>query len=123
MNYVFPAVFLANPDGSYTVTFPDLPGCISEGKTLANALHMAESALTQWLVYLSETGEKIPAPSDVKSIAVSNNEFTTLVCSDGKNKRAVKRTVSIPAWMDEQASECGLSLSRVLQDALTSRLQ
>ncbi len=49
--YVFPARFHPNEDGSFTVVFPDLPGCISEGKSLENAMHMAQSALAQWLEY------------------------------------------------------------------------
>ena len=44
--YIYPAVFHLNrDDGSYTITFPDLPGCISEGKSLGNAITMAASAL------------------------------------------------------------------------------
>ena len=57
--YVYPALFHKNDDNSYTITYPDLPGCISEGKSLENALYMAESALTQWMEYLSD---KDPRP-------------------------------------------------------------
>lgn len=46
MEYVYPAIFQQNEDGSYTITYPDLPGCISEGKSLGNAMFMAQSALT-----------------------------------------------------------------------------
>ena len=52
MEYVYPAIFHANNDGSFTITYPDLPACISEGKSLGNALYMAQSALTQWIEYL-----------------------------------------------------------------------
>ena len=97
-NHVYPAVFHPNADdGSYTVLFPDLPGCITEGKDLENALYMAQSALTLWLEYALE--HKV------------------------RDGRAVKRTVSLPQWMDQRASELGLSLSRVLQDALRSRIE
>lgn len=47
MEYTYPAIFHSNDDGSYTVTYPDLPGCISEGKNLGNAMYMAQTALTQ----------------------------------------------------------------------------
>jgi predicted RNase H-like HicB family nuclease len=53
MEHVYPAIFRANGDGSYTVTFPDLPGCVSEGKSLADAVSMAHSALSQWIGYLA----------------------------------------------------------------------
>ena len=123
MECVYPAVFHANDDGSYTITYPDLPGCISEGKTLANAVYMAQAALTQWIEYLADKNQAIPKASDLKDIAPDEAEFVNLVRADAKDGRAVRRTVSIPKWMDEKVSESGLSLSRVLQDALSQRLQ
>lgn len=123
MDYVYPAVFAKNDDGTYTITYPDLPGCISEGKTLANAIHMAERALTGWIEYLQSEKEVIPAPSDVHAIPCDANEFVNLICVDIRDTRAVKRTISLPSWMDTRASEAGLSLSRVVQDALSQRFQ
>jgi predicted RNase H-like HicB family nuclease len=120
--YVYPAIFHPNEDGSYTITYPDLPGCISEGKTLGNAMYMAQSALTQWVEYLASTKQDIPAPSNLSEVETAQREFANLIRADVKDGRAVKRTVSIPKWMDEKVSEAGLSLSRVLQDALKERL-
>jgi predicted RNase H-like HicB family nuclease len=122
MEYVYPAIFHANNDGSYTVTYPDLPGCTSEGKTLGNALFMAQSALTQWIDYLTETNQEIPHSSPIEDLTTLNGEFINLIRAEVKDGRAVRRTVSIPKWMDERVSEAGLSLSRVLQDALTEKL-
>ena len=59
--YVYPAIFHKNNDESYTVLFPDLPGCITEGKSLGEAMRMAQSALTQWVEYLKDKKEAIPA--------------------------------------------------------------
>lgn len=120
--YVFPAIFHPNEDGSYTVTYPDLPGCISEGKTLGNAMYMAQSALTQWVEYLADNKQEIPTASNLNEIETDEKEFANLIRADIKDGRAVKRTVSIPKWMDDKVSEAGLSLSRVLQDALKERL-
>lgn len=120
--YVYPALFHPNSDGSYTVTYPDLPGCISEGKTLGNAMYMAQSALSQWIEYLIDKKQDIPAPSRAQDITVGPEEFVNLIRADVKDGRAVKRTVSIPKWMDDGAAKAGLSLSRVLQDALRDRL-
>ena len=120
--YVYPAVFHPNEDGSFTITYPDLPGCISEGKSLGNAVYMAQTALTQWIEYLTDKKESIPSASDLKSIDLSPEEFVSLIRADVKDGRAVKRTVSIPKWMDDKVTETGLSLSRVLQDALKERL-
>lgn len=120
--YVYPAVFHSNDDGSFTITYPDLPGCISEGKSLGNAMYMAQSALTQWIEYLTDKKLEIPPASDMASIKSVPGEFINLIRADIKDGRAVKRTVSIPKWMDDRVAESGLSLSRVLQDALKERL-
>ena len=120
--YVYPAVFHPNEDGSFTITYPDLPGCISEGKSLGNAMYMAQSALSQWMEYLTDKKQEIPQASRLKDIEADKEEFTSLVRVDVRDGRAVKRTVSIPKWMDDMVSEAGLSLSRVLQDALKEKL-
>lgn len=121
--YVYPALFHPNDDdGSFTIIFPDLPGCISEGKSLGNAMYMAQSALTQWIEYLTDKKQEIPPASRPQDIATKPGEFINLIRADVKDGRAVKRTVSIPKWMDDRVAESGLSLSRVLQDALRDRL-
>ncbi len=120
--YVYPAVFHPNTDGTFTITYPDLPGCISEGKSLANALYMAQDALTQWVEYLVEEKQPVPAPSRPQAISVQGDEFVNLIRANVKDGRAVRRTVSLPKWMDDQVAAAGLSLSKVLQDALTERL-
>lgn len=120
--YVYPAIFHSNDDGSFTITYPDLPGCISEGKSLGNAMYMAQSALTQWIEYLTDKKLEIPPASDMNCIKPAPGEFINLIRADIKDGRAVKRTVSIPKWMDDRVAESGLSLSRVLQDALKERL-
>lgn len=121
---IYPAIFSKNNDGTYTVTYPGLPGCITEGKSLKDALLMSQKALTQWIEYLSDKKQEIPAASSAEKIEIErNHEFVNMVYADLKDNRAVKRTVSIPRWLDEQASLAGLSLSRILQDALKSRLR
>ena len=121
-SYIYPAIFHQNPDETYTITYPDLPGCISEGKNLADAMKMAQSALSQWIDYLNDTNEAVPEPSAPCSLNLDANEFISLINVDLRDNHAVKRTVSIPRWMDEQASDAGLSLSKVLQDALKRKI-
>lgn len=121
-NYVYPALFRANEDGTYTVTFPDLPGCITEGKSLENAAFMARDAMSTWLEYTLDHKEPVPAVSDLRGLHAGPGEFLNLVCADVKDGRAVRRTVSLPKWMDDKVTENGLSLSKVLQDALEARL-
>lgn len=120
--YVYPAVFHPNDGGSITVIFPDLPGCITEGKSLENALYMAQDALSVWLEYTLDHKEPVPAASTLQGVSCEDGEFVNLIRAEIKDNRAVRRTVSIPKWMDDMVSEAGLSLSRVLQDALKERL-
>ena len=122
MEYVYPAIFHRNKDESYTITYPDLPGCISEGKNIGNAMYMAQSALSQWISYLLDKKQEIPRASTAQKIKTTNGDFVNLICAEVRDSKAVKRTVSIPKWMDDKVIQSGLSLSRVLQDALVERL-
>ena len=120
MEYVYPAVFHPNENGSYTITFPDLPGCISEGKSLPNALYMAQAALFDWASFMEEEGMPVPSASGDR-IALEEGEFINYMRAETKDSRAVRRNISIPRWMDEQVTKHGISLSRVVQDALSDR--
>ena len=122
MDFVYAAVFEPNDDGSYTISFPDLPGCISEGKNLPDALRMAERALTQRIEYMCDKGLDFPKPMNISEIEAPAGAFTNLIRAGLRDMRAIRRTVSIPRWMNDQAAADGLSLSRVLQDALKARL-
>lgn len=122
--YVYPAIFHPNHDeeGSYTVVFPDLPGCITEGKSLENAIYMASDALRVWLTCTAEASEEIPPASEFRKIQTEGDEFVNLVRAVIRDNRAIRRTVSLPKWLDEKASDAGLSLSKILQDALKEYL-
>ena len=123
MEYVYPAIFHDSGDAGYTVIFPDLPGCMTQGDSLSKAIRMAEKALTQWIEYLSDKKTAVPQASVIGSVAAEAGEFVTLIRVELKDSRAVRRTVSIPKWMDLRATEARLSLSRVLQDALSEKLE
>jgi len=122
LEHVYPAIFHTNNDGSYTITFPDLPGCISEGKSLPNAMYMAQSGLKQWIEYLIDKKLPIGKASLIEDVQPTGGEFTCYIYADVKEGRAVKRTVSIPKELDDKSIELGLSLSRVLQDALNDKI-
>ena len=122
MEYVYPAIFHANDDHSYTITFPDLPGCISEGKSLPNAMYVAQSGLKQWIEYLVDKRLPIRSASLIEDVETTSGEFACYIYADVKEGRAVKRTVSIPKDLDDRSIELGLSLSRVLQDALNDKI-
>ncbi len=122
VSYVYAATFHPNDDGSFTILFPDLPGCISEGKSLENALYMAQDALKTWAEYSLEHDKVLPPATPLGDIRLEDGEFVNLIRAEIRDNSAVRRTVSIPRWMDEAASSASLSLSRVLQDALKERL-
>ena len=125
--YVYPAVFHPNADdGSITVLVPDLPGCITEGKNLADALFMAEDAISMWL--WNAENSHVPIPAATQPPRAEAPEFVNFVCADSDeyrrkhDSRAVKKTLSIPSWLNAQAEEAGINFSAVLQEALKSRL-
>lgn len=125
--YVYPAIFHPNEDdGSITVTVPDLPGCITEGKDLADAIFMAEDAVSMWLWYTEDHHEPIPAPTQPP--VVTAPEFVSYVYGDTdeyrrkNDSRAVKKTLSIPSWLNARAEQAGVNFSQVLQEALKERL-
>lgn len=121
--YVYPAVFHHNEDDSYSVFFPDLRGCITEGKNLANAIYMAQEALALYIEYLDDNKETIPQSNLFTTYPLEKNEFINLIRIELKDNRAVKRTISLPKWMDDMAIQQKLSLSKVLQEALKDRFQ
>lgn len=83
---------------------------------------MAQNALTQWIEYLLGEKEIIASPSQPKAIKITENQFVNLVAANIRDNRAVRRTVSIPSWLDTEAADAGLSLSKILQEALKERL-
>jgi len=84
---------------------------------------MAQDALTQILECIIEDRDPVPAPSDITTIEPPVKGFVNLVRADIRDNRAIRRTVSIPSWLDAKASDAGISLSKVLQEALKERLE
>lgn len=126
---IYPAVFHPEEVGGYSVDFPDLLGCVTEGDTLEEAIRMAEDALGIYLYSLKEDGEEAPVPSDPADIEVSGRDFISLVTYDEvaylkrTDSHSVKKTLTIPAWMDTLARENHLNFSNVLQNAIRRELQ
>ena len=128
MRYVYPAVLTPDSGGGYTVVFPDLPGCVTEGDNLAEALYMASDAMALWLYSTEDHKETIPVPSEIDRVAVEPGESVTLVMADvGAYRRAVgtfavKKTLTIPSWLNDRAEAAKINFSQVLQEALLQRL-
>ena len=90
---------------------------------------MAEDVLAFTLYRLERSGNPIPAPSDAKLLTVEKDELITLIRCDTmvyrkkKNNKAVKKTLTIPEWLNEEAISRGVNFSQVLQDALIESIQ
>ena len=126
--YVYPAVLTALEDGKYEVNFPDLEGCYTFGEDLNDALIMAEDVLALTLYGYEEEKRTIPQPSERTAIDLKENEFINYVAANTLqyrkrfNSKAVKKTLTIPEWLNEAAVEAGINFSQALQEALTNKL-
>lgn len=78
MKYAYPAVF-SQETGGIGVVFPDFDGCVSQGADFVQAFHYAREGLSLHIYGLLEDGEKLPVPSRLESIKLSNNEALTLI--------------------------------------------
>lgn len=127
-NYVYPAVFTAESGGLYSVNFPDLKNCYTCGDDLADALEMAKDVLSLTLYEYQKNKVDFPEPSDLKSIQCDNDSFVNFVSANTLayqkkfNNKAVKKTLSIPEWLNEAASAANINFSQVLQEGLLHAL-
>ena len=129
MKYIYPAIFNRSSEGGYEIIFPDFPHIHTEGETLTEAFDMAEDALNLWLWDAEEKGKEIPSPSDPSHLASSAHSFISLVKADTLEYRkyhdtkAIKKTLTIPRWLDTLAREKNINFSNLLQNALMSELK
>lgn len=126
--YVYPAVFTAEEGGLYAVDFPDLESCYTSGDDLADAIKMAEDVLALTLYEYERDGKTIQTPSNRNEIKLEENEFINYVSADTMyyqkkfNKKAVKKTLTIPEWLNDLAVAQNINFSKTLQEALMSKL-
>jgi predicted RNase H-like HicB family nuclease len=125
MKYVYP-VILYPDDGMVSVTVPDLPGCHTFGSDKAEAILMAKDAVEMWLWDAEDKAELIPPASETLEAAVG--ETVTLVVADtdewrkAHDNRSVKKTLSIPSWLNTQAEKANAPFSQILQEGLKNYL-
>lgn len=126
--YVYPAILTPAGDGSFTVLFPDLENCFTQGDDLADALEMAQDVLCLMLYDMEERGEEVPHASSPQNVQAPENTLVSLVACDTLeyrkkyNNAAVKKTLTIPTWLNTLAERAGVNFSQTLQDALKSQL-
>ena len=129
--YSYVAILDYENDGVH-ITFPDLPGCVSFGENEIEAIQQAREVLALHLWGMEDDGEVPPAASTIKSIsgsqALQKNEAYLVVDAfmpairEKMANRFVKKTLSIPAWLNSQAESCGINFSQTLQKALKQEL-
>lgn len=131
MKLVYPAIFKPFSDntGGFVVEFPDLPGCVTEGENLQEAIEMGTDAASGWILDELENGNQIPKPSQYKDIHCTNDEIINFLVLDMDayeekyGEKAVRKNLTIPAWLNTYAEKNNINFSKVLQDALLTMAQ
>ena len=123
----YPAIFHEAEEGGFWVSFPDLPECLTEGDDMQQAYEMAVDALGISLTSRKAEGELIPKPTEINKVDAEDGilavvEFDMMEYQKKHNSRAIKKTLSIPEWLNEEAVARGVNFSQVLQEALMLKL-
>ena len=129
MNKLFyPAIFHTAEEGGFWITFPDIPECVTQGDNMQQAYEMAVDALELALTSRIEEHLDIPLASEPNDISIEVVSFCVIVEFDllsykkKTNSKAVKKTLSIPSWLNEEATALGINFSQVLQEALMQKI-
>ena len=129
LNLTYLAVLEPGEDGSYSISFPDLPGCFSHGEDLSDAQHMAEEAASLHVYGMEQDGETIPTPSIrlPKEETEGNVIMPITIHPDlyraKRDNERVKTNITLPAWLKRIAEEQKVNYSRILENALIDYLQ
>jgi predicted RNase H-like HicB family nuclease len=131
---MYPACFYKEKEGGYSVIFPDLNHLATCGDDLDEAMRMAVDCLAGYLYSAKLDKEEVPAPSDMSSIDVNaeydeyESAFVNIVTVDVEEyarkhfEKAVKKTLTIPSWLNDLAVANGINFSQTLQKALKAEL-
>jgi predicted RNase H-like HicB family nuclease len=129
MQYIYSALFTPIEDGSgYYARVPDLPGCITTGSSLQDAIAQITDAASVWLIVAEDEGLEIVSPTSQTEIPMEQNNLISLISIDTiayrskTDTKSVRKNVSLPAWMASMADKRGINCSQLLQDSLLSKL-
>ena len=129
MKYAYTAIFTPQENGLIGVEFPDLNGCYTSGDDMPDAIYMAQDVLCLTLYDMEQDKKSIPKASRPQDICVTGQQFTSVIAVDTETYRrfyenkSVKKTLTIPMWLNERAELANVNFSGVLQDALKNVLQ
>lgn len=119
---------LSQEENGISIEFPDLPGCLPCAPDMDAALDNAKEALGLHIWGMEQDGEDIPAPTKLDKIHVEPNSVPVLVdvfmppIRDRMRTKFVTKTVSLPAWLADEANRDGVNISGVLQKSLMDYL-
>ena len=125
----YPALFHKAEEGGFWITFPDIPECMTQGDDMEEAYDMAVSALGLCLADIEKAKKPFPVASSPDSILPEPDsfliviEFDMLAYKKRTSSASVKKTLSIPEWLNEEALSLNVNFSQVLQDALMDIVQ
>ena len=128
MKYVYPAIFTPDGDG-FSIAFPDIGMGATQGDDIVDGLEMAHDFLVGAMIMLEDTGEDTPLPSNLHSMTLNEGQFASFVSVDTAEhrrkteSRAIKKTLTLPSWLNARAEDAGVNFSQVLQRALKEELQ
>ncbi len=123
MRYTYTAV-LTQTESKYYARVPDIAGCVTTGRDVEDAVTQITDALSGCLVVWEDEGLSIPPATAQPDIPHGGADILTLVSVDTiayrarTDTRAVRKNVSLPAWMAAMAERKGINCSKLLQDAL-----
>lgn len=123
MKFIYPAIIHDDSDG-FWAEFPDLEYTSSTGATLTELVTNAQEAMELYILGALEDGESLPTPTSIRNLPCTNTTYPTLVQTDidlAKNSKSIKKTLTIPAWLNERALEKGINFSQLLQEALVEK--
>ena len=129
LNITYLAVLEPGKDGSYSISFPDLPGCFSYGENLTEAQHMAEEAASLHVYGMEQDGEEIPIPTmklskeDTEGNIIMPITIHPDLYREKRDNERVKTNITLPAWLKRIAEEHKVNYSRILENALIDYLQ
>lgn len=129
MKYVYPAVFHPEPEGGYSVYFPDIKRGATQGETIAECMDMAQDFLALALYRMEEAKEQIPTATGSKVVIAESEDVVTLISADTEvyrrfyENRLIKKTLNIPSWLNERAEAANINFSQTLQKALKEELR
>lgn len=125
--YIFPAIFEFANDG-ISIEFPDLPGCLPCAHDDEEAIKNAKEAMALHLYSMEQDNNEIPEPTPITKLQSDKNQAIVLIevwmpiYRDAIENRAVKKTLTIPKWLNDLAEKEKVNFSQVLQEALKHNL-